>query len=63
MLYTPGSQFADGAPLSGSPKELADDIEVVRSWGVREIALDIITGGHSLADQLAMLDTLAALQR
>lgn len=64
MLQTEGSQFlTDDAPLSGGPDELAKDIEVMRSWGVREIALDIITGGYSLADQFGMLDTLSALQR
>lgn len=63
MPLTEGSQFAQGAPLSGKPDELAEDIEVIRSWGVHEVALDIITGGHPLADQFAMLDTLAGYQR
>ena len=63
MLQTERSQFrTDDAPLSGSLEEIADDIDVLRSWGVREVALDLITGRHHLADQFAMLDELSALQ-
>jgi probable F420-dependent oxidoreductase len=63
MLQTERSQFrTDDAPLSGTPDEIADDIEVLRSWGVQEIALDLITGGHYVRDQLAMLGELSALQ-
>jgi hypothetical protein len=63
MQQVDGGQFdMAGAPLAGTPEQLAEDVDRLIAMDVHEIFLDLTTGGFTLKEQLDMLPVLASLQ-